>query len=443
MIPNDLNAYLMPFSANREFKSNPRLIKGGKGMMLKSADGRDVIDGMSGLWCVNVGHGREEIANAIHAQALELDYVPSYQVAHTKAFELANRLLDIMPQGGEKNSQKMTNVFFANSGSESVESALKLAMAYHHVNGEGHRTRIIGRARGFHGSGFAGMTVGGIGPNKMQFGNLLPEVDHLPHTLNIGENAFSKGQPPWGAHLADELENIVQLHGPAAIAAVIVEPMAGAGGVIPPPKGYLEKLRKICTKHGILLIFDEVITAFGRAGAATASEKIGIQPDLICLAKGITNGTVPMGAVVMSEEIYQTLMTGPENAIEFFHGYTYSGHPVASAAGLAVLDIIQKDGLFEKAASLAPYFEEAVHSLKGMPNVIDIRNFGLAAGVELAPRDGAPGARGFDVFRACFEQGVLSRVTGDIMAFAPAMVADKVHIDQLVETLGDVIRVTD
>ncbi|MDG2033229.1 MAG: aminotransferase class III-fold pyridoxal phosphate-dependent enzyme, partial [Rhodospirillales bacterium] len=372
-------------------------------------------------------------------------YVPSYQVAHPKAFELANRLLEILPQGGQKERQNsaFTNVFFANSGSEAVESALKIAMAYHYSKGEGRRTRLIGRARGFHGSGFAGTSVGGVAANRKQFGNMLPEVDHLPHTLNIAEAAFSKGQPVWGAHLADELENIIQLHGAHTIAAVIIEPMSGAGGVIPPPQGYLKKLRDICTRHGVLLIFDEVITAFGRAGAATASEKLGIQPDLICLAKGLTNGTVPMGAVAISAEVYKALMTGPENAIEFFHGYTYSGHPVASAAGLAVLDIAKNEGLFDRAAELAPYFEEAVHSLKGVPNVIDIRNFGLAAGVELESRGGVPGTRGFDVFRGCFEHGILSRVTGDILALAPAMIAEKTHIDQLVETLGRVIRITD
>ena len=298
-------------------------------------------------------------------------------------------------------------------------------MAYHYVRGEGRRTRLIGRARGFHGSGFAGTSVGGVALNRRQFGNMLPEVDHLPHTLNISEAAFSKGQPIWGAHLADELENIIQLHGPHTIAAVIVEPMSGAGGVIPPPQGYLEKLRDICTRHNILLIFDEVITAFGRVGAATASELLGIQPDLICLAKGLTNGTIPMGAVAISGKIYKALMTGPENTIEFLHGYTYSGHPVASAAGLAVLGIAKKEGLFERAAELAPYFEEAVHSLKGITNVIDIRNFGLAAGVELEPRGGRPGERGFEVFRTCFEQGILSRVTGDILALAPAMIAEK------------------
>ena len=444
MIPNDLSAFLMPFSANRAFKSSPRLVVGGKGMILKSADGRDILDGMSGLWCVNLGHGREEIADALRAQAMELDYVPSYQVAHPKAFELANRLLDILPKGRHEKGQNdaFTNVFFANSGSEAVESALKIAMAYHYVRGEGRRTRLIGRARGFHGSGFAGTSVGGVALNRRQFGNMLPEVDHLPHTLNISEAAFSKGQPIWGSHLADELENIIQLHGPNTIAAVIVEPMSGAGGVIPPPQGYLEKLRDICTRHNILLIFDEVITAFGRVGAATASELLGIQPDLICLAKGLTNGTIPMGAVAISEKIYKALMTGPENAIEFLHGYTYSGHPVASAAGLAVLGIAKKEGLFERAAELAPYFEEAVHSLKGIPNVIDIRNFGLAAGVELEPRGGRPGERGFEVFRACFEQGILSRVTGDTLALAPAMIAEKPHIDQLVETLGRVIRST-
>ncbi len=445
MIPNDLDAYLMPFTANRAFKDNPRLIVGGKGMILKSADGREVLDGMSGLWCVNLGHGREEIANALRTQVLDLDYVPSYQVAHPKAFEFANRLKEILPTNGQKGGEKskFTNIFFANSGSEAVESALKIAMAYHYAKGELRRTRLIGRARGFHGSGFAGMSVGGVAANRLQFGNLLPEVDHLPHTLNIAEAAFSKGQPSWGAHLADELENVVQLHDANSIAAVIVEPMSGAGGVIPPPQGYLKKLRDICTRHGILLIFDEVITGFGRAGAATASEKLGIQPDLICLAKGLTNGAVPMGAVAMSSDIFEALMNGPEHAIEFLHGYTYSGHPVASAAGLAVLDIAKHEGLFERAAMLAPYFEEAVHSLKGVPNVIDIRNFGLAAGVELAPRSGLPGMRGLDVFRECFDRGILSRVTGDILALAPALIAGKTQIDQLVETLESAIRITD
>ena len=315
MIPNDLDAYLMPFTANRAFKDNPRLIVGGKGMILKSADGREVLDGMSGLWCVNLGHGREEIANALRTQVLDLDYVPSYQVAHPKAFEFANRLKEILPTNGQKGGEKskFTNIFFANSGSEAVESALKIAMAYHYAKGELRRTRLIGRARGFHGSGFAGMSVGGVAANRLQFGNLLPEVDHLPHTLNIAEAAFSKGQPSWGAHLADELENVVQLHDANSIAAVIVEPMSGAGGVIPPPQGYLKKLRDICTRHGILLIFDEVITGFGRAGAATASEKLGIQPDLICLAKGLTNGAVPMGAVAMSSDIFEALMNGPEH----------------------------------------------------------------------------------------------------------------------------------
>jgi len=438
MIPNDLDAFLLPFTSNREFKTNPRMVKAAEGMFLKTIDGRDLLDGMSGLWCVNAGHGRKQIANAIRDQVLEIDYVPNYQIAHPKSFELANKLLEIMPEGTGPGSMK--NVFFSNSGSEAVETALKIAMAYHFVNGEAQRTRLIGRVRGFHGSGFAGMSVGGVAPNRKQFGNLLPEVDHLPHTLNIKEMAFTKGQPKWGAHLADELENLVALHGAEKIAAVIVEPMSGAGGVIVPPIGYLERLKDICVKHGLLLIFDEVITGFGRLGAATASEKFGILPDLICLAKGMTNGVVPMGAVVMTQEIYQAFMNIQDQGIEFFHGYTYSGHPVAAAAGLATLEIYKSEKLFENAGALAAYLETSVHELINYPHVKDIRNIGLAAAIELEPRDGVIGSRGFDVFCKCFEEGCLTRVTGDIIAIAPALIAKREHIDRLVETLGKVLR---
>jgi len=441
MIPNDLNAFLMPFSANKEFKANPRMVVSADGMYFKSSDGRDILDGMSGLWCVNAGHGREEIANAIRDQVLEIDYAPNYHIAHPKSFEMSNRLLEIMPEG--LVPEGMSNVFFANSGSEAVESALKIAMAYHFARGEDKRTRLIGRVRGFHGSGFAGMSVGNIESNRKQFSNFLPEVDHLPHTLNIEEMGFSKGQPNWGIHLADELESLVTMHGADRIAAVIVEPMAGAGGVIVPPKGYLERLKEICVYYDLILIFDEVITGFGRLGAATASEKFGVLPDLICLAKGMTNGTVPMGAVVMTENIYQTLMAGQPEGIEFFHGYTYSGHPVACAAGLAALKIYKDEDLFNKGQILASYLEETIHKLKGHPHVIDIRNIGLAAAIELEPRDGVIGVRGFDVFRKCFDEGCLTRVTGDILAIAPALIANNGHIDMLVETLGEVLRIVD
>lgn len=436
MIPNDLNAFFMPFSANRQFKASPRLLAGAEGMYYTSTDGRQVLDGASGLWCVNAGHARAEIADAVRDQIMTLDFTPSYQVAHPKAFELSNRVLEIMPSG-------YSSVFFGNSGSEAVETALKIALAYHQAKGEGRRRRLIGRSRGFHGSGFAGVSVGGIAANKRQFANLLPEVDHLPHTHNLQKNAFSKGQPAWGAELAEGLEELVTLHGGDTIAAVIVEPMAGAGGVLVPPKGYLERLREICSKHGILLIFDEVITAFGRAGGATAAERLGIKPDIITLAKGITNGTIPMGAAVLSDEIYQGFMSGPGENIELFHGYTYSGHPVACAAGLATLQIYADEDLFARADETAVYFEEAVHSLKGLPHVVDIRNFGLAAAVELTPRPDSPGARGFDVFKQCFENGALTRCTGDIMALAPALVVERQQIDQLVNTLGEVIKITE
>ena len=441
MIPNDLNAFLMPFSANKEFKANPRMVVAADGMYFKSSDGREILDGMSGLWCVNAGHGREEIANAIRDQVLEIDYAPNYHIAHPKSFDMSNRLLEIMPEG--LVPEGMSNVFFANSGSEAVESALKIAMAYHFARGEDQRTRLIGRVRGFHGSGFAGMSVGNIESNRKQFSNFLPEVDHLPHTLNIEEMGFSKGQPNWGIHLADELESLVTMHGADRIAAVIVEPMAGAGGVIVPPKGYLERLKEICVYYDLILIFDEVITGFGRLGAATASEKFGVLPDLICLAKGMTNGTVPMGAVVMTENIYQTLMAGQPEGIEFFHGYTYSGHPVACAAGLAALKIYKDEDLFNKGQILASYLEETIHKLNGHPHVIDIRNIGLAAAIELEPRDGVIGVRGFDVFRKCFDEGCLTRVTGDILAIAPALIANNGHIDMLVETLGKVLRIVD
>lgn len=431
--PSSMEAYWMPFTANRQFKANPRLFVGAQGMHYTTSDGRQVLDATAGLWCVNAGHGRQEIAAAVQHQVMQLDYAPAFQMGHPGAFELANRLAAMMP--GDLN-----HVFYANSGSEAVETALKIAIAYHRVRGEGTRTRLIGRERGYHGVCFGGMSVGGIGNNRKYFGSLLPGVDHLPHTHNLAHNAFSKGLPEWGAHLADDLERLIALHDASTIAAVIVEPVAGSTGVLLPPKGYLEKLRAICDKHGILLIFDEVITGFGRLGTPFAVDYFGIQPDLVSVAKGITNGTVPMGAVFARKGIYDAFMQGSDAAIELFHGYTYSGHPVACAAALATLDIYEKEGLFDRARSLAPYWEEAIHSLRDVPNIIDLRNLGLVGAVELESLPGKPGARAFDCFLRCYEQGVLVRQTGDIIALSPPLVVEKSHIDQMVNTLDSVIR---
>ena len=423
-IPNDLEAFWMPFSPNRAFKADPRMVVKGEGVHYWTADGRQVLDGISGLWCVNAGHGRPEIAEAISQQVRELDYAPSYQVAHPKAFELANRISAMMPDG-------LDHVFFTNSGSEAVDSALKIALAYHKANGQASRTKLIGRSRGFHGAGFGGISIGGMQANRKDYGNLLSDIDHLPHTHSLEHNAFSRGQPEWGAHLADALEDLVYLHGAETIAAVIVEPMAGSTGVLPPPVGYLERLREISARHGILLIFDEVITAFGRLGAGSAAERFGVTPDLMCIAKGLTNATVPMGAAIVHGDVHAVFMDAPKDATELYHGYTYSGHPVASAAGLATLDIYTREGLFQRAADLAPHFEDAVHGLRDCPHVIDIRNIGLAAGIELEPRDGAPSTRAHEVFVEAFKSGALIRYTGDILALSPPLVAGKDHIDQL------------
>ncbi len=432
-LTNNLEAYWMPFTANRQFKAHPRLLAGAAGMHYETVDGRRVLDGTAGLWCVNAGHGRREIADAVHAQALKLDYAPSFQMGHPIAFEAAARLATMLPGG-------LDHVFFTNSGSESVDTALKIAIAYHRVRGEGTRTRLIGRERGYHGVGFGGISVGGISSNRKFFGSLLPGVDHLPHTHNLEKNAFVRGEPQWGAHLADDLERLVQLHDASTIAAVIVEPVAGSTGVLVPPKGYLQRLRQVCDKHGILLIFDEVITGFGRLGAGFASEYFGVVPDLATLAKGITNGTVPMGAVAASKKVYDAFMQGPEGAIELFHGYTYSGHPLAAAAALATFDIYARDGLFERAKSLSAYWEDAVHSLKGRPHVIDLRNIGLVAGIELEPMSGKPTARAFDAFLKCYERGLLIRTTGDIIALSPPLIVEKSHIDEIFGTLGDVLK---
>ncbi len=430
---NDLETYWMPFTANRQFKAHPRLLVAAEGTHYTSADGRRILDGTAGLWCVNAGHARREIAEAVHRQALKLDYAPAFQMGHPLVFEAAARLAALLP--GD-----LDHVLFCNSGSEAVETALKVAIAYHRIRGEGARTRLIGRERGYHGVGFGGISVGGISVNRKLFGSLLPGVDHLPHTWDLEKQAFSRGQPEWGAHLADALERLVALHDPSTIAAVIVEPMAGSTGVLIPPKGYLERLRQICDKHGILLIFDEVITGFGRLGASFAVERFGITPDIVTCAKGLTNGTVPMAGVVVRRGIYDAFMTGPENAVELPHGYTYSGHPLAAAAALAALDIYAREDLFARAAGLAGYWEDAVHSLKGLPHVIDLRNLGLVAGIELAPVPGKPTARAFDVFLKCYERGLLIRTTGDIIALSPPLIIEKKQIDEMFGTLGDVLK---
>jgi beta-alanine--pyruvate transaminase len=430
---SELEAYWLPFTPNRHFKSQPRLLERASGMYYWTADGRQILDGVAGLWCVNAGHGRREITDAVAAQLETLDYAPPFQMAHTGAFRLANELTRIAPAG-------LDHVFFTNSGSESVDTALKIALAYHRMRGEGTRTRLIGRERAYHGVGFGGISVGGIAPNRrMWSGALLPGVDHLPHTHDLAKNAFSRGAPEHGAHLADELERLVTLHDASNIAAVIVEPIAGSTGVLLPPRGYLQRLREICTRHGILLIFDEVITGFGRTGAPFAAQEFDVTPDMITLAKGLTNGCVPMGAVLVSKAIYETFMQGPDG-IELFHGYTYSAHPTACAAGLATLALYERDGLFTRAKSLAQHWEDAAHALRALPHVIDVRNYGLILGLELAPLAGKPGARAFEVFTKCFERGVLVRQTGDIIALSPPLIIETAQIDQIFGTLTEVLR---
>ena len=429
----DLDAYWMPFTANRQFKKSPRLFTQAKGMYFTTDDGRQVLDGIAGLWCVNAGHGRTKITEAIQRQAAEMDFCPPFQMAHPKAFALAEQVAQIAPAG-------LNRVFFTNSGSESVETALKMAIAYHRVRGEGQRTRLIGRERGYHGVNFGGISVGGIVANRKMFGTMLGGVDHIRHTHDAARNAFSVGQPAHGAEFADDLEKVIALHDASTIAAVIVEPVAGSTGVLIPPQGYLQRLREICDRHGILLIFDEVITGFGRTGAPFAAQTFGVTPDLMTLAKGLTNGAVPMGAVLARQAIHDTFMTGPEHLIEFFHGYTYSAHPLACAAGLATLETYADEGLLTRASEMSGYFAEALHSLKGLPNVIDIRNIGLVGGVELAPIPGSPTKRAFDVFLDCYDKGALVRTTGDIIALSPPLIIDRSQIDQLVETLAGAIR---
>jgi len=434
--PNDLSAFWMPFTANRQFKQAPRMFVSAKDMHYTTSDGRKVLDGTAGLWCVNAGHCRPKITEAIQHQAAELDYAPAFQMGHPIVFELANRLVDIAPKG-------MDHVFFTNSGSESVDTALKMAIAYHRARGEGARTRLIGRERGYHGVNFGGISVGGIVTNRKMFGTLLGGVDHMPHTHLPEKNAFSKGVPEHGAELANELERIVALHDASTIAAVIVEPVAGSTGVILPPKGYLQKLREICTKHGILLIFDEVITGFGRLGAPFAADYFGVTPDIMTTAKGVSNGVIPMGAVFVKKEIHDAFMTGPEHMIEFFHGYTYSGNPIACAAALGTLDTYKEEGLLTRGEELAPYWEDALHSLKGEPHVIDIRNIGLIGAIELAPIAGQPTKRAFSAFVKAFERGALIRTTGDIIALSPPLIITKGQINELIDHVREVLRAID
>jgi beta-alanine--pyruvate transaminase len=432
-----LEALWMPFTANKAFKARPRLLVGAKDMHYRSDDGREILDGTAGLWCVNAGHCRTPIIEAISRAAASLDFAPGFQMGHPWSFELATKLTGLLPTG-------IDHVFFSNSGSEAVDSALKIAMAYHIARGEPQRTRFVGRIRGYHGVGFGGISVGGIEPNKKAFAaQLLPQVDHLPHTHDLAHNAFAKGQPVWGAHLADALEEIVAQRGADTIAAVIVEPMAGSTGVLIPPVGYLEKLRALCTKHGILLIFDEVITGFGRLGTPFAAQHFRVTPDLITLAKGVTNAAVPMGATCVQGKIYDTVINATEQGIEFFHGYTYSGHPLAAAAGLATLDLYAAEGIFARAAALAPKWEQAVHSLRGAKHVIDVRNLGLVAGVELESRAGRPGSRAYDVFVDCFfNENLLVRVTGDILALSPPLIISEAQIDELVAKLRRALEAT-
>ena len=436
--PNSLDAFWMPYSDNKYFKGTPRMLARAEGMHYYTPEGREILDGTAGLWCCNAGHGRVEIVQAIQKQAAIMDFAPTFQLGHPIAFEAASRIAEITPEG-------MDRVFFTNSGSESADTALKIALAYHKARGDSSRVRLIGRERGYHGVGFGGMSVGGIGPNRKQFGALLPYVDHLPHTHGLKENLFQKGEPQHGAHLADALENLVALHGAETIAAVMVEPVAGSTGVLVPPVGYLKRLREICDKHGILLIFDEVITGFGRLGTPFGADFYGVVPDMINFAKCVTNGVIPMGGVICSDRIYNAMMgahgSAPEHAIEFFHGYTYSGHPVACAAAIATLELFQRENLFTRAGEMGKVLGDAAHSaIKGLPNVIGIRSLGLAVAVELAPIAGLPGKRAYDIFLDCYHRGVLVRNAGENLVFAPPYIVEREQIDTMVNVLADAIK---
>ena len=419
-----MEPFWLPMTPNRQFKSKPRIFVGAEGMHYITDDNRRILDGMAGLWCVNAGHAQKRIVEAIQAQAAKLDFVSSFQMSHPAAFELARRITEIAPDG-------LDHVFFTNSGSESVDTALKIARGYHRARGESSRIRFISRVKAYHGMGWGGLSVSGIVRHRRDFGPLLPEVDHLPHTHDPDRAAFSRGQPQWGVHLADELTKLLQIHDPSTIAAVIVEPVTGSGGVLPPPVGYLEKLRAICDQHGILLIFDEVITGFGRIGAAFAANAFGVAPDIITCAKGMTNAAAPMGGVIVNSKVHDALMQGPENTIELFHGYTYSAHPLACAAGLAALDVYQDLGLFERAHRIAPLWQDTAHALNGAPHVIDIRNIGLLAAIDLKPRDGAPGARGAECANHCYEAGILIRNSGDMLLISPPLIITEAQIDEI------------
>jgi beta-alanine--pyruvate transaminase len=431
--PNNLDALWMPFTANRAFKTEPRLLARASGVFYYTDDGREILDGTAGLWCCNAGHGRREITEAIQRQAEILDFAPTFQMGHPIAFQAAARLAENLPDG-------LDRVFWTNSGSESADTALKIALAYHRARGDAGRVRLIGRERGYHGVGFGGISVGGIGPNRKQFGAFLPYVDHLPQTHAPEHQAFSRGQPEWGAHLADTLENLVTLHGAETIAAVIVEPVSGSAGVLVPPQGYLERLRAICDRHGILLIFDEVITGFGRLGANFGAERLGVTPDIMTMAKGLTNAAVPMGAVAVRDGIYRAVVDAAPAGIELFHGYTYSGHPLACAAAIAALDLHRAEDLPGRSAALEPYLQDSVHSLRDAPGVVDVRGFGLMAGVELEETPGKPTDRAIRVFRHCFDAGLLVRTTGETVTLSPPLIFEREHVDRAVDTLGEAIR---
>ena len=430
--PNNLDAFWMPYTDNKYFKGTPRMLARAEGMSYFTPEGKEILDGTAGLWCCNAGHGRREITEAIQKQAAVMDFAPTFQLGHPIAFEAAARVAEMTPEG-------MDHVFFVNSGSEAADTALKIALAYHRARGDAHRVRLVGRERGYHGVGFGGMSVGGIGPNRKQFGAQLPYVDHLPHTHLPAVNRFCRGQPEHGAHLADTLESLVALHGDT-IAAVIVEPVAGSTGVLVPPVGYLQRLRELCTKHGILLIYDEVITGFGRIGTNFGAERLGVTPDIMTMAKGLTNAAVPMGAVATSAAVHDAIIHGNPAGIELFHGYTYSGHPLASAAAIATLELHRAEDLPGRARAIEPYWQDAAHAMRGVPGVVDVREIGLIAGIELEPRPGKPTARALDVFRRCFDDGVLVRVTGDIVALSPPLIIEKPHVDRIFETLSDAIR---
>ena len=424
----NLDNYWLPFTPNKKFKANPRLLTSAKGMFYKSDDGREVLDGIAGLWCTNAGHCHPKIVAAVQNQAAELDYATAFNMSHPKAFELAEKVSSLTPQG-------LDRIFYGNSGSEAVETAMKVALAYHASKGDGQKTKFIGREKGYHGVNFGGVSVGGLTPNRKSFGPLLPGIDHMPHTWDIEHMAFSKGQPEWGLHLADELEKILILQDPSTVAAVIIEPVTGSGGVIVPPVGYLERIREICTKHNVLLIFDEVITGFGRLGCCFAANRFDVRPDMITMAKGLTSAMIPMSAVAFDNSIYDQLMEGPEAMIELFHGYTYSGHPVACAAGIATLDVYEEEGLFDRAKEMEPHFQEAIHSLKGLNQVIDIRNIGLMGAIHFGS-DGLPATEfAAKVFQHCYDNNVLVRYSGEFLVLSPSLIVEKEHLDMIVDAL--------